>query len=120
MIRNERTFPDLALHAGVVILDCPSTTLLQAVAAKKPVFALTRHANLTEKAMSALKKRAYCTEDLGEFVSLIERYFREDPDLAHPDLTAKEFLEQYGIFRADGQVAGRVISTLKSLLSKRL
>lgn len=115
VIRNERTFPDLALHAAMVILDCPSTTLLQSVAAKKPVFALTRHANLTEKAMSALGKRAYCTEDLDEFVSLIERYFREDPTLTHPDPADSEFLLLYGIHKADGAVAGRVISTLKSL-----
>lgn len=118
VFKNERAFTDLALHAQVVILDVQSTTLLQAVAAKKPVFLLTRHAKLTGNAMSALVKRAYCAETLDDFVTLIERYLERDPELPHPDPTNSEFLERYGIQKPDGKVLERVLSILNSLRNK--
>jgi len=114
VFKDERTFQDLALHAGAVVLDCPSTTLLEAIAGKKPVFTLTRHAKLTESAMSALVKRAYCTSDLDEFNEMLDKYLRRDPSSFHPDLANVEFLERYGIFKADGKVGERVLHILTS------
>jgi hypothetical protein len=115
VIRNERSFPDLALHAGMVILDCPSTTLLQAVAAKKPVFTLTKHVHLTGEALAALGGAAFCTANLDEFITTIRRYLAGEPGPASLGPAGTNFLELYGTDRADGKVADRVISLLRSL-----
>ena len=115
VIKSERSFQDLVDHSGLVVIDFPSTTLLQAVATKKPVFVLTRHLPLTADVKNLLRKRAYCCDDLDKLLSLLERFIHEGPSIGGPDTLNQEFLERYGVYIDDGKVLERVLNILLGL-----
>jgi len=112
---NEFTYIDLAKRSEVIIIDWPSTTLLQTIALRKTVFVLLKHIKLTDEAVRKLKKRVYCSEDIDEFVEMIRRYFSNEPLDQNPDINNTEFLEMYGTSRLDGQVANRALEILKRI-----
>ena len=112
---NGFTYVDLAKRSDVIIIDWPSTTLLQAIALRKIVFVLLKHITLTDEAVRMLKKRAYCSEDIDEFVEMIRRYFSNEPLDQNPDMNNTEFLEMYGTSTLDGQVANRVLEILNNV-----
>ncbi len=115
MIRSGRGFQELVDCSGVIVIDFPSTTLLQAIATKKPVFVLTKHLPLAAEAGRLLGKRAYCSDRRDEFLSLLERFLFEGPEPRGPDPLNREFLERYGIYRDDGKVLERVFQVLSDL-----
>ena len=115
VLKEEGPFRDLLDRSAAVALDFPSTTLLQAIATGKPVFALTRHLPLDTGAEALLRKRAICTGDLAEFTSLLGRYLRHDGGLRLPDPSSREFLERFGVHHGDGGVLGRVLAVLSGL-----
>jgi len=115
--RAERSFVDLARSSESIVLDFPSTALLQSIAAGKPVFILTKHLKLTDKALALLGRRAWCTGELPDFLDGLGRHLRGE--LPGPDIRNTEFLEEYGIFRLDGKVAGRAVDVLLEAIRKR-
>jgi hypothetical protein len=119
VIQREKSFEDLLSGADAVIIDFPSTSLLQALAAGKTIFVLTRHARLLEEAMALLRKRAYCTGDLGEFTGMIRAYLEGRPVPGNPDRSNTEFLERYGVHHPDGRAAGRALAALGRFLRAR-
>ena len=119
VFREERTFPDLLRCCDVVVLDFPSTVLLQSIAAGKPVFVLTKHLALTRKAATLLARRAGCAEDLTTFLSLLEGYLRGDRPEPPGDLRDTGFLTEYGLHRLDGNVAGRAVEVLREAVGRR-
>ena len=119
IMKNERSFSSLLQNSEIIIIDYPSTTLLQAIASKKTVFVLLKHISMTDDAKKLLMKRAYCSENLEEFVDLINCYFKGIQLQQNPDRENIEFLEEYGISRRDGSVAKRVIDALNSECQKK-
>jgi hypothetical protein len=111
-VKQRDPLPELLANAGVVIIDFPSTTLLQAIAAGKTVFVLTRHIRLSEEATAMLRKRAYCSGDLQDFTRMIRNYLEGEPLSGKPDGKNTEFLEHYGVHRIDGRVTERVLEVL--------
>lgn len=121
LIRAETSFEDLLAEADVVIIDFPSTTLLQAIATRKTVFVLLKHLMIADDAKSLLKKRAYCSEKLEDFTDLIKKYVNDETiDGQHPDTSNREFLERYGVHKNDGNVTGRVLDALKEVRNSGL
>jgi hypothetical protein len=114
--KTERTFLDLLGRSETVVLDFPSTTLLQSVAAGKPVFVLTKHLKLTERALPVLGRRAWCTDDLSHFLAMLRGYLDEDIRETGPDLRDTQFLERYGVYRLDGDVAGRAVEIIREAI----
>jgi len=112
LIKNKPSFPTLLHNSDIVIIDFPSTTLLQAIAAKKTAFVLLKHLTLTDKAQYLLKKRAYCSEDLGEFLEMIHKYLNRESLEQAPDVNNTEFLEEYGITCKEGEISEKVIKIL--------
>lgn len=110
------TYIDLTKRADIIIIDWPSTTLLQAIALRKTVFVLLKHIKLTDDAVRMLKKRAYCSENIDEFVEMIGRYFNNEHLDQNPDINNTEFLEMYGVAKLDGHVANRAIEILDDLI----
>jgi spore coat polysaccharide biosynthesis protein SpsF len=113
------SFADLLGDADTVIIDFPSTTLLQAIAAGKTVFVFTGHLRLGEKALALLQKRAYVRSDLREFIGLLRDYLDGKPLKDRPDNGNTEFLERYGVERLDNGVAGRVLAVLEEVRGGR-
>lgn len=93
-IRNELLSTLLFSIADVIIVDLPSTTLLQAIACKKPIFCLTRHLKLEDKAIEILRKRVVLAEDPELLMKEVESFFQSGQYKA--DLQNSEFLENFG------------------------
>ncbi|NYT04892.1 MAG: hypothetical protein GKC04_00750 [Methanomicrobiales archaeon] len=110
VVRGERTMQECLLEAGTVIIDFPSTTLLEALASGRTVFVLLAHFVLSEHATMLLKKRAYCSDDPASFARIIGRFCRGEPLDQSPDTANTEFLEYYGIYRGDHGAAGRAVA----------
>ncbi len=114
-IKREASYVDLLAKAPCVILDSPTTTLLQALAAKKTIFAYQGHIRFTEYARSLLDKRAYVGDDLDEFTGLLAKYFTGEPLGQHPNIEDTDLLEEYGVQKLDRQVIGRALALLRSI-----
>jgi hypothetical protein len=114
VVRGECSLQECLRQAGTVIIDFPSTTLLEALASGRVVFVLLTHFVLSEHAKALLKKRAYCSDDPATFARLIERYCNGEPLAQSPDVTNDEFLEHYGLYRHDRKVAERALAWLEA------
>lgn len=112
LIKNECSFSVLVHHSEIILVDFPSTTLLQAISSKKVVFVLLKYLSISGNARNLLMKRAYCSDDPGELLDMMERYISGLPMKQHPDVNNTEFLEEFGISCNDGRVAERVMSVL--------
>lgn len=109
-------YVDLAKRSEVIIIDWPSTTLLQAIALRKTVFVLLKHMKLTDEAARLLKKRTYCSDNIEEFIEMIRRYFNNELIDQNPDINNTEYLEMYGTSTLDGHVANRALEILNNVI----
>lgn len=110
--------PHLLQRSETVVLDFPSTTLLQALAAGKTVFVLTRHLILIPEARSLLERCAYVTDDLDLFTRMIRDHLEGNPPVQHPDPADRSFLEHYGLGPQEGTAAARALEILAELTRK--
>ena len=117
---SARAFTGYLDDAGIVLIDFPSTTLLQAIAAGKTVFVLTRQVPLLPEALALLRKRVYCSPDIGEFTSLVQGYLDGKTLEQDPDPSNTEFLERYGVGELDGGITGRVLGVLDELQKREV
>jgi len=115
IIRNEHSFVDLLGSASLIILDFPSTTLLQAIATRLPIFSLLQHASLTKENCGLLQRRAYCSHDPTIFAGMIQDYLSGKTLDQHPNPNDTAFLEKFGIYKNDGNVGGRVTGRMNTL-----
>lgn len=115
VIKSEKSFMDLVSESSAVILDCPSTTLLQALAARKPVFVLTRHWELSEPAQTTLAERAVCRRDADELMTLLGGFVTNG--LYPADLRSSSYLKQFGTHFDDGKSAARAWDEVESCLA---
>lgn len=118
IIRGEKSISDLIENCDVIIIDCPTTTLLEALTTEKNIFVLLKHFPLTDIAESLLRKRAYCSSDIDEFSDMIHAYLTGCPIAQKPDVNNTEYLEAYGLFTLDRSVTERVIEVLDSVTNK--
>ena len=114
-VKRERSYLELLADENIVIIDFPSTTLLQAVAAHKTVFVLLKHLKITDVAENLLRNRAYCYDSVEELTVAIQRYLAKEPLDQHPDSENTEFIEAYGVSQIGGTIADRVIAVLDRL-----
>lgn len=114
-IRRKISAPLLFSVADVIIIDMPSTTLLQAVASKKPVFCLTRFLKFESKTLEVLKKRAVLSENEGQLLEEIRLFLKSGKYKA--DLNNSEFLENYGT-NLDCKAAKRAVDAVDKLIKE--
>ena len=114
-IRNEVPFRDLIFQTDVIVGDLPSTTLVQALTTSRPMFVYLGHYKLEDKPLALLKKRAYCSLDLEDFIGMLDDYLQ---GRVHKpvDLNNKEYLEGYGISSQGCGAGKRAATALKRLI----
>lgn len=115
-IRNEYPFTDLLPIADIIVIDCPSTTLLQSLVTEKPVFAYFGHLRIDSNAKKLLQRRAYCFDELSDFVTNLEAFLSDGVINIKVNLSDKAFLEKYGIYKSDGKSAERAAEAVKRIL----
>ncbi len=95
------SFVDLLPQHDLVIVDSPTTTLLQAVATKLPVFVLMSVIRWPDEAISLLRKRAYCAESAEELMKALNRFLENGTRSF--DVNNEDFLKQYATHDGHGK-----------------
>jgi len=116
-IRDECTFTDLLPIADLLVIDFPSTTLLQALTTSEPMFVYTGHLHLDTRAQKLLERRAFCYRELKSLVNALDRYLSTGKIDKRVDLNDREFLNAYGISSQGAGSRTRAAKTLKSVIS---
>lgn len=113
-IRDECSFKDLLPLADVVVIDLPSTTLLEALTTSKPLFVYTGHLHIDDQAKKLLERRAECTTQLEELVGILGEFL--STGVYPADVNDNTFLKAYGTCLDDGRISQRAVEeTLKAI-----
>lgn len=105
--------------ADLVIIDSPSTVLLQAAATTARIFVLNCAFPMTEEGLAALAKRVTYSEDLHEFLSLLRDGLRRR-DFKNSAYESDEFLRLYATFRHDGHSLQRAAAAVGNIALGRI
>lgn len=92
--RRETSFTALLADCDVVLLDIPSTTLLQALAAAKPTFVLLRHWRFATSERAILERSAAVAGEASELCRALEAHLSGRAFPADP--REGTFLRRYG------------------------
>lgn len=114
-LTRQPSFVELLDEHDAVIVDSPTTTLLQAVATRLLVFVLTSVVSPPRSDLQALKKRALCASSAARLMDLLEAYL--DTGQYRADVTNRDFLKLYGTYLDDGMSHLRAESIVKRALS---
>jgi hypothetical protein len=117
-IRNECGFPDLLPIADVIVIDFPSTILLQALTMSKPIFLYLGHLNIDKKVESLFKRRTYCYSDLNEFTQALDTFLSSGSIDMEADLNDRAFLKMYGTHLDDGKSGVRAANALRNIINE--
>ena len=118
-IRNECSFTDLLTIADIIVIDVPSTVLLQSLTTKKPIFVLLKHLKIDDDARDLLKRRAYCYQDLYGFTKALDTFLSSGSTDTQVDLTDREFLKMHGTHLDDGKSGVRAADILRKIIDQR-
>jgi len=115
IIKKVKNFSKLLGQNDLIILDYPSTTLLQSIATKLPVFALMRHWEYHQSMLEPLRLRVVCKDNVEALMESIQRFlkYKEYPS----SFTHTTFLKEFGTYTNDGNSAQRVSDFVNSTLS---
>jgi hypothetical protein len=118
LIINELSFLELMRQSDIVIIDFPSTSLLQAIAARKIIFLVMGTVQLKDEAMNLLKKRVFYCKDTEELKEMLTKYLNGQSLDQNPDPDNTEFLVMYGTHILDGRIPERAIGALEMIRGK--
>ena len=110
------SFTELMCGNHIIIIDSPTTTVLQAVATKKPIFVLMRHIGYPDSARKILEKRAVCVDNSQQLINAIKCYIEQKTYPA--DVNNDEFLKAYGTYLNDGASDKRVVGKVLEMISE--
>lgn len=105
--------------AHLIVIDSPSTVLLQAAATDSKILVFNGIFKMTEAGLAALKKRAIYSDDLNSFLALLENtLLRRDFD--NSSCRNDEFLRLYGTYLNDGHSLERAVAAVERVIAKDL
>mgnify|MGYP001605190221 FL=1 len=115
IIKYKPSFIDLLKTHDVVVLDIPTTVLLQALAASKPVFINMKHWRYPAEAYEMLKKRAVCSDEVSDLLKHLQNYLNTGTYTA--DINNNDFLKAYGIHEGDYKSDVRAMRVIKNAIN---
>lgn len=111
VIKNEVGFIDLLPFADMVVLDEPSTTLVEAAVLQKPIFLLTIDPKIfVNGSYELIRRRAVCSERPRELVEFIDKYLISGDYPA--DVNDRSFVKEYSAYLDDGKSLDRVMDSV--------
>jgi hypothetical protein len=116
-IKNEYTFAELIQCADIIVLDYPTTTLLQSLTTDKPVFVYTGQLKIDKDALELLKKRAYCFDILENLKASLDSYLKGLYLNGRVDFSDDKFLIKYGVHMSNSK--DRVIEILRDIITEK-
>jgi hypothetical protein len=117
VVRGSVGFESLLRQSDAVILDLPSTILLQALSLSKPTFVLMRYCRYSDELERSLRRAAFCVSTATELVAPLERFVAGESYL--PDANDSSFLRAVGTNDDDGETISRVVEVLRPLIFDR-
>lgn len=115
VIERNTGFVDLIKNASIIILDRPSTTVIEACMTDKPIFCLLNDHKWRRHAKELLEKRVVFGSTPTEVKDAISNYLYNKNYPA--DCTNREFVRAYGCYRDDGKSIERAVATVESLIN---
>ena len=117
-VADKQPLPELLQMADAILIDWPSTTLLQALTTSKPIFVYLGHIDMDKEAETLLRRRALCFANATELSSALVDFLRTNGKDLKVDLNDASFLRAYGTHLSDGKSASRAVETLKKLMKE--
>ncbi len=114
VVKTERSYGDLLAESDAVVLDLPSTTVSQAIAAGLPVFVLLAHWHYSKDTRGLLERRVFCGDSGHEIAVAIEEFVRSGR--FDRDLGDEAFLRACGTHLGDGASAARAVRVVEDAL----
>jgi len=100
------TFNELLIKGNIIVIDTPTTTLIQSSVTKKPLFILNSHLKLLSDAKDRLVKRAVVKDDPIELMQSLQEFIINGVYPA--DLNNNEFSSYYSDPFGDGNLYNRI------------
>lgn len=116
VVEKYKSFTEVLPLANAVIVDFPSTVLLESLTTAKPLFVLTRFVELNEDAERLLKKRAICCDDVEDLIAHMEAFIKKG--VYNANVNNCEYLEEFGTFEDDGGSAERGVREILKRLNQ--
>jgi len=110
LIGAQRSLGELLLNHDAVIIDSPTTLLLEALSTAIPAFVLLRTVRWPEECLPGLARRAVCEDDPNVLLQRLEDYLRAGEYGA--DCRERSFLREYGTHLDDGRSSERAAAVL--------
>ena len=114
-VKKTPSFYELISKTDVILLDLPSTVLLEAICTSLPVFVLLKHWRIPKKDSELLSKRVVCSYETDELLSIFNDYIKSGYYPA--DVTNKDFLIEFGIH--DGRAIERAMEIIHQCISNK-
>ncbi|MBI4669569.1 MAG: hypothetical protein HY747_10395 [Elusimicrobia bacterium] len=113
-IAKEGQFTDLLIQASAVILDCPTTTMLETLAAGRPLFVLLKHWLFAGEARQMLDRRAVGALEVEPLAASLESYI--ESGIYPRDINNDEYLKAYGTYLHDCSSAIRAFQVISTAI----
>jgi hypothetical protein len=117
-VKNEQPLTSLLQKADVIVIDLPTTTLLQALTTEKPVFIYFGHYNIDEEPLALLEHRAFCFRNLESLTNALEKYLSGDLKSQY-DKKDSKFLEMFGIGPHGTDIGKRAASIVLDTINEK-
>lgn len=108
-------FVELLFDHDIIVIDSPTTTLLQAVSTRLPVYALTSIVKPSQNDLQILKKRAVCCDSAESMIEVLKKHIEDGIYQANTD--DNEYKKLYCTHLDDGKSEQRVYSLVKDLIN---
>jgi hypothetical protein len=115
-LKREPGFVEMLNTHDIIIIDAPTTTLLESIATYKPVFVLTSVISPPKDDLPLLMQRAVCAESAFELMDKVNAYISEGRYEA--DVYDREYLKLYGTYLDDGKSHERIKEEIRSVLGR--
>ncbi len=117
IVRN-LSVPRLASISDAIIVDIPSTALLEVLLSDKPVlvFSDRRFISIRDEARKLLEKRAMVSQETDDFYRKLKEFLSSDfSSIKNND---RDFLKVYGTYLDDGKSLERASNKLTEIIKK--
>lgn len=112
IVTSEQTHSDLLLEHDSVVIDCATTTLLEALCTDLAVYVLLRAPQWPESELTHLRHRAVCAGDPGELVTALARHLKTGDYAA--DSTNETFVRRHGLMASSVDAAALLVNNVAS------
>lgn len=115
-ITLEKSLSSLINESDILIFDLISTGILEALTTTKDLYIYSGVSPVDEYPLTLLKKRAYVTDVLDDFIRQLTTCLHEDVTSDSIDNQNTEFIEQFGVYKMDHNCNNRASEEVRKIM----